>query len=102
MNAHSPIPSSPSARSVRTRAAHGILYRTHAPALRAFAKSVLGYAGDPEDAVQEAFANAWTLAAARPGLPPPPLGWLREEVRRIALETRHRAAREEVRHLRAW
>ena len=90
------------APSAKTRAAHATLYRTHAAELRSLARSVLGYHADAEDVVQGAFTNAWTLAAERPGLPPPPLGWLREEVRRIALAMRHRRTREKLMPLRGW
>jgi DNA-directed RNA polymerase specialized sigma24 family protein len=90
------------APSHKTRAAHATLYRTHALELRSLARSVLGYHADAEDAVQDAFTNAWMLAVERPALPPPPLAWLREEVRRIALATRQRRTREKLMPLRGW
>ena len=93
------IPFSPSAK---TRAAHATLYRTHAHELRKLARGVLGYQADAEDVVQEAFANAWALAAERPGLPPPPIAWLRVEVQRIALATRHGRSKERLMPLRGW
>jgi DNA-directed RNA polymerase specialized sigma24 family protein len=92
----------PFAPSTKTRAAHATLYRTHAAELRSLARSVLGYEADAGDAVQEAFTNAWTLATERPALSPPPLGWLRDEVRRIAIAMRHRRTREKLMPLRGW
>jgi DNA-directed RNA polymerase specialized sigma24 family protein len=92
----------PFAPSAKTRAAHATLYRTHAVELRSLARSVLGYQADAEDVVQDAFANAWMLATERPALPPPPIAWLRDEVRRIALAIRHRRSREKLMPLRGW
>jgi DNA-directed RNA polymerase specialized sigma24 family protein len=92
----------PFAPSQKTRAAHATLYRTHAAELRSLARSVLGYHADAEDVVQDAFVNAWTLAAERPTLPPPPLSWLRDEVRRIALTTRHQRGTEKLMPFRGW
>jgi DNA-directed RNA polymerase specialized sigma24 family protein len=92
----------PFAPSKKTRAAHATLYRTHAQELRSLARAVLGYQADAEDVVQEAFTNAWTLAAERPALPPPPLSWLRDEVRRIAVTMRHVRASEKLLPLRGW
>jgi DNA-directed RNA polymerase specialized sigma24 family protein len=92
----------PFAPSQKTRAAHATLYRTHADELRSLARAVLGYHADAEDVVQDAFVNAWTLATERPALSPPPLSWLRNEVRRIAAATRHRRGREKLMPLRGW
>ncbi len=96
---HAIVPFAPSAK---TRAAHATLYRTHAPELRALARSVLGYHADADDVVVAVFVNAWALAVERPALPPPPIAWLRVEVQRIALAVRHQRSREALMPIRAW
>ena len=98
MNAHSSIVSSP---STTTRAAYATLYREHAATLRDFARSRVGNRADAEDVVQDAFTAAWELTCERPGLPPPPLAWLREEVRKRAVLVRARRAMERPMPLRA-
>ena len=95
-------PLAPAAPSAKTRAAHATLYRTHIAELRSLARAVLGYQADVEDVVQEAFADAWTLATERPSLPPPPLSWLRDGVRRVAAASRHLRTRERLMPLRGW
>jgi DNA-directed RNA polymerase specialized sigma24 family protein len=90
------------APSASTRAAHSALYRRHASALRELALSLLGCKADAEDAVQDAFTTAWSIAVERPGLPPPPLSWLQAEVRRVAGEMRRRRAFERPAPIRPW
>jgi len=93
-----PLLSSP---NPKTRAAHAALYARHAAELRDFAKARTGSRADAEDVVQDVFTRAWELACERPGLPPPPLTWLREEVRKQAVLVRTRRAMERPMPLRA-